>query len=144
MVQNVIVDFKRTIYDPDTDSLVEGVIEALKLLKHFGLHIRLVGKGTEEQILPLLERFRIKIFFDEILIEDDKEKHFNVAGDPALWLVIGDRARKEIKFGKERGMQTIWLKKGKFSQEEPEIGLQPDYFVNSWSEIIILLPNIVK
>ena len=143
MIKNIIIDFKRTIYDPDSGLLLEGAIDGLKIFKEKGFYVRLVGKGVKTEIISILERLNIASFFDEISIDDDKEKFFSKVDDPSAWLVIGDRARKEIFFGGQLGMKTIWFKNGKFSAEEPEEDKKPpDYIVFSWKEIIEILNEL--
>lgn len=143
MIKNIIIDFKRTIYDPESDSLLENSLEGLKLFKEKGFYVRLVGKGAEAEILSITKRHEIESFFDEICISDDKEKFFSKVDDPSSWLVIGDRALKEILFGGQLGMNTMWLKNGKFSNEGPTADQKsPDYTVSKWSEIMAIVKKI--
>jgi len=143
MIKNIIIDFKRTVYDPENSTLLESALDGLKALKEKGFYIRLVGKGSEMEILPIIERLRISSFFDDICIDDDKEKFFNNIEEPSAWLVIGDRVHKEILFGGQRGMKTIWLKNGKFSIEEPKADQKPpDYIVSSWKEMIEIIKKL--
>ncbi len=140
MIKNIIIDFKRTIYDPDNNTLLENALDGLKFLKEKEFYVRLVGKGVESEIISILQRLDIKSFFDEICISDDKEKFFNKVDNPSSWLVIGDRAQKEILFGGQLGMNTLWLKNGKFSNEEPLPSQKPpDHVVSAWSEIIEII-----
>ena len=137
MIKNILIDFKRTLYNPDTKMLIEGALSGLELFQKEGLHVRLVGKGSPEEIRSIIDDFGIGSYFGEICIDDDKEKFFEGISVPDEWLVIGDRALKEIRYGGERGMHTIWFKNGKFSTEEPEAGQkQPEYTVQSWDEIL--------
>lgn len=143
MIKNIIIDFKRTIYDPENDVLLVGAYEGLNLLKQKGFYLRLVGKGTEKEITTLLEKFKLNQFFDEVCIDDDKEKFFRKVESPSSWLVIGDRAWREILYGGQLGMKTMWLRNGKFSTEEPtEDQKSPDYIVSSWEEIIEIIKNL--
>ena len=137
MIKNIIIDFKRTIYDPENDCLLENAVDALKIFKGKGFHVRLIGKGQREEMLQIIERLGILPFFNEIDIDNDKEQFFEQVPNPDTWLVIGDRARQEILFGGRLGMKTMWLKKGKFSDELPEANQKLlDYIVSSWREII--------
>ncbi|MEK7539335.1 MAG: HAD hydrolase-like protein [Patescibacteria group bacterium] len=143
MIKNIIIDFKRTIYNPDSDSLLEDALLGLNLFREKGFYIRLVGKGVEAEIISILKRFKIDSFFDDICISDDKEKFFNKVDEPSSWLVIGDRAHKEILFGGQLNMNTLWLKNGKFSTEEPQVNQKkPDYIVSTWNEIIEIIKKI--
>lgn len=140
MIKNIIVDFKRTIWDPGNDSLLDNAVDGLKAFKEKGFFVRLVGKGEKAEIYKILEQHSLTSFFDDISIDDDKEKFFEKVDDPSTWLVIGDRAQKEILFGGQLGMNTIWLKNGKFSTEEPKVDQKPpDYIVSSWEEIINII-----
>lgn len=140
MIKNIIIDFKRTIYNPDNDSLLDNTLLGLNLFREKGFYVRLVGKGIKSEILLILKRFGIESFFDNICISDDKEKFFNKVDEPSSWLVIGDRAHKEILFGGQLGMHTLWLKNGKFSTEEPKTDQKPpDYIVSTWNEIIEII-----
>jgi len=140
MIKNIIVDFKQTIYNPESGSLLDNAVDGLKVFKEKGFFVRLVGRGEKAEISRILDRLGIAPFFNDISIDDDKEKFFTKVDDPSEWLVIGDRAHREILFGGQLGMNTIWLKNGKFSTEEPKIGQKlPDYVVSSWKEIIDII-----
>ncbi len=121
----IIFDYNRTLFNPDTDSLYQGVIGLLKNLSkknelflisrnELGRKGRLQELGIENYFkkMAFVEEKTLKIFEDLICDERRPDNKANV-------LVIGDRVKEEIFLGNQLGFITIWVQQGKFSNELP-------------------------
>ena len=120
----IILDFNRTLYDPDSKNMIDGAKEFLeKYSRTYALAI--MGKGGIERS-DLIDSLGIRKFFKKVIIKEEKENSdFTCIIDefgfkPEKIWSIGDRIKKEIKISKSLGMRTIWLMKGKFALEKPE------------------------
>lgn len=144
----IIFDWKRTLYDPDTKKLIEGAIDLLELIKARNIPMVLVGKGGEDMNNEV-NRLRLREYFSEIVFAEG-EKDPNIFAKyltrpPKNTLFIGDRVRSELEIGKRLGATTIWVKQGKFANEEPESSdQQPDYTVASLAECLNVIFNNPK
>ena len=139
----ILMDFSRTLYDPDENKLLDGAEEVLAQLseKHelFLLSKNPAGRKQRVQEVELGKYFRKMFFFEEKTIEEFRKIVEEEKLNPQECCIVGDRARKEIVFGKELGMKTVWLKQGKFAEEEPLQGKEPDFTINNLKELTQLL-----
>ncbi|MDP2704316.1 MAG: HAD hydrolase-like protein [bacterium] len=138
----IIFDFNRTLYDPNTDSLVSG---ALQVLQRFSLAFSLYLLSTDSPSrLFCIKDLGIERYFKKIVLVPEKsipvfEFLARFADIPSSY-VVGDRVRSEIRMGKTVGFQTIWVQSGKFSEETPRTATeQPDHTVSSLLEILSLI-----
>ena len=144
MLKLVILDWKRTLYDPDSKKLITGAKKLLKLLKFKKVSLILIGKGGVE-MHDEVKKFKIEKLFDEaIFIGAQKSvdifKPFVLRVKPNECLFIGDRVRSELQIGKKLGAFTLWVKQGRFASENPENKFQePDYSVNSLDQCFDLI-----
>ena len=117
----IILDFNRTLYDPEEDLLIEGAIELLEMLQEKEVKLALVTKGGEhrvEQVAPLA------VFFDHVEIVPSKSAElftsiltrFEAAGNETM--VIGDKPSSEIAAGNRVGATTVRVRQGKFATDE--------------------------
>jgi putative hydrolase of the HAD superfamily len=149
-IKGVILDYNRTIYDPDRGKLMEGAKELLEYCKDKNIKLSLISRGypTRDQEI---EDLGIKDYFTKIiriLKEQDEQKaphHFQESVD-AMGLVssevvaVGDRVAGEIKCANSLGMTTIWFKNGKYANTEPtNDDERPDKEVLQLKEVIGLL-----
>ena len=141
MERIVIFDFYRTIYNPDSSSLVQGANEILEELKSRGYRLFLLSYG-EWGRQSLIEDLGIADRFEKILVTTQKtEQEFQellrgVPGSKEVF-VVGDRIRGEIKIGRKLGFTTIWVRlEDELLGEEPE----PDFAVRNLAEILKILP----
>ena len=135
----IIFDFNRTIYDPDSKGFCKGALECLQHLS--GKHaLYLVVKGGDER-KELIESLRIKQYFKSVSVQPEKSVEQFIAckedcPPDTTWYVVGDRVKKEIRYGNECGMKTIWYKSGKFAEEEPSEEIEkPDVTISDLSEL---------
>lgn len=117
----IIFDYNRTIYDPETGTLVEGALEALASFAQTGVPMHLVSKlepGREEA----LDALGIRDYFVSIAFVEDKEDAMRAivesVAEPVY--VIGDHLHNEIRIGNKLGARTVWLARGKFAGLRPE------------------------
>lgn len=132
MNKAIILDFNRTVYDPNTDSLVDGVLDFLEKYKG-RFKLALICKGDKNRH-EHFEQLGIKKYFDYIEIVPEKTKDVfldcikRLSASPELTWVIGDRVRLEIKIAKSLGMNTIWLRRDKFENDLPMKEVEAPHF----------------
>lgn len=124
MMQTVIFDFNRTLFDPDTESLLPGVQKMLQTLhdRNVAMHVisrNEAGRGTA------LETLGIRGFFLTVtFVEEKTPSMFDgiIDGQNSLEnvFVVGDYLHEEIRLGNQRRLRTIWLQRGKFAHLKPE------------------------
>ncbi len=119
-----IIDFNRTVYDPETGGLVPGALTLLQSLSA-RMPVVLVSKN-EPGRGDILHAFGIEQFFAETvftiakspeLFAEIMERH---SARPQETLVIGDYITEEIAHGNIIGARTIRLKRGKFKDHIPK------------------------
>lgn len=119
-----IIDFNRTLYDPDTGGLIAYAEEMLKTLTDMGVRLVLVSKdeGGREDVLASLG---ITPYFAETVFTPKKtpelfvrliENHGSTIEET---YVIGDYLAEEITHGNAAGLKTIRLVRGKFAHHMP-------------------------
>jgi FMN phosphatase YigB (HAD superfamily) len=140
-IQAVIIDFNRTLYDPDSAELEKEGIEILEYLKSKNYLLYLVARDNPKR-RDLIKSLGIEKYFRKILIKQEKseEDFLECLVDAKLpskdFVVIGDRIKKEISIGNKLGMMTIWIRKGKFSQEKPgSVTEKPDQIIDKLVDI---------
>lgn len=150
MINSVIFDWKRTLYDPDNDVLIDGTIVLLNYLKKNKIQLILIGKGGPE-MHDAVSRLKVKNYFSEIIFQEGKKtkEQFMKFIDPVEsknTIFIGDRVKSELLLGNQLGATTIWVQSGKFADELPaEKVEQPSYIVKDLFECKSLIQKeIVK
>ncbi|HVX90395.1 MAG TPA: HAD hydrolase-like protein [Candidatus Paceibacterota bacterium] len=116
----IIFDFNRTLYDPDTGSLVHGALELLADLAGQGAVLHLVSR-IEPGRTDILDALDVRNYFTTIAFVSDKTAPIRTilasATDDAY--VVGDHLHDEVRAGNRYGAKTIWLKRGKFKHLMP-------------------------
>lgn len=141
----IIFDFNRTLYDPESNKLLPNCKRVLIALKERKYHLYLLAMATPSRNKKI-ETLGLNTFFEEIILTDDKNKKmFNkfisLKKITQNSFVVGDRVKKEIALGNHFGLQTIWLKRGKFSSQLPANLLEkPKYTVTELKELLEILP----
>lgn len=137
----IIFDFNRTLYDPDSCTLIDGALELLgKLSEKF--HLILLAKGDEKR-MKIIKGLKLEQFFQEIILVSEKNIQQLITiqekfPKDTIFYSIGDRVKKEIKLGNSLGCKTVWFKNGKFASEMPETADEkPWQIINSLSELKI-------
>jgi putative hydrolase of the HAD superfamily len=139
-----IFDYNRTLFDPDKNALFPDTLTLLNALMP-DFKLALVAKGDSERLeeikkFGLMKYFHTVFIAEEKGIDDFKKCMEQLKVSPGQTWIIGDRALKEIRFGKELGCNTIWFRNGKFSEELPRnIAEMPNYTVCSLKEILSII-----
>lgn len=147
MIKGIIFDFNRTIYDPDNDCLIPGVLDLLNDLKDKGYKMCLISKSDDQESrIKQIKNLGVYDFFVKVEVEDskDQEQFINCQRimdmDFAEILVIGDRVLREIEIGNSLGMLTIWYRQGKFAEELPQNDRQkPKYIITNFKEVLNII-----
>ena len=131
----IILDYNRTLFNPEADRLYEGVRGVLKGLSRENelLLISMNEPGRNER----LKELGIKNYFQKIVFVENKTKEIFESLSQGLKdvVVVGDRVRSEISLGRQLGFTTIWVRQGKFSGELPEESSEPDFIINDIREL---------
>ena len=111
----------------DAASLIDGVPEALRLLKERGFRIGLLTRSCREYAEKILRRFNIRGYFDAILARDDVEypkpnpthalellKLLNVSARDAVF--IGDHL-SDIECAVKSGMKFILFRRDNWAED---------------------------
>ena len=118
----IVIDFTRTLFDPETNSLFLDAQPFLIALTNPKNILALVSHN-EMETQNKLNQFSLIHFFTEIIIGEKTLETFtdlkNKYPNCAAW-TIGDRIDGEIKFGNEAGFKTIRLRRGKFAHHIPQ------------------------
>lgn len=147
-MKNIIFDWKRTLYDPDSRALIDGTRELLDFLKSNTIPMVLIGKGRDD-MQEEVNRLEVGGYFQKIVFaQGEKDPNtflpFVSKENPKKTVFIGDRVRSELEIGNKLGATTIWVKQGKFAIEDPGSEDQkPDYTVVSLKECISLMESLI-
>lgn len=141
---NIIFDYNRTLFDPETDALYPGVDAVLKNLAMKN-DLFLISRN-EPNRKDRFEKLGIGKYFKKILFVEKKTKEIfkSLIQNLEDTIIIGDRVREEISLGNQLGFITIWIKQGKFSGELPEKSKQPNYTINDIRELQTIISQYEK
>lgn len=147
MIRLIIFDWKRTLYDPNTQKLIDGTTQLLEYIKKKNIPMILIGKGGDDMQQEVNRLGVGKFFLKIIFAEGEKDPNIfapHISEDhPANTLFIGDRILSELSIGNRLGATTVWVQQGKFKAELPENREQePDYIVSSLPKCLSLLKKI--
>ena len=143
MKKIIIIDFNRTLYNPENNKMIDYALDLLKNLST-EYDLILLGKGDDNR-KKLIKNLNIEKYFQKIMIFPEKnlEQLKSIQAQypsNTFFYSIGDRIKKEIYLGNKMDFKTIWFKNGKFSSETPiNKEEQPWKTVNSLREIEIHL-----
>lgn len=151
MIEGIIFDFNRTLFDPEKKQLFEDVFAFLeKLSKKYKLALISFATRVPER-KKIIHSLSLEKYFYKVLVASEKKpKHFKdcaKALDCKLneILVLGDRVKSEIKIANKLGMISVWLKKGKFASELPETPEEePNFTISSLLETEKVLSKLNK
>jgi FMN phosphatase YigB (HAD superfamily) len=128
---NIIFDYNRTLFNPDSNALYDGVVE---LLRNLSVQNRLflVSKnepGRRQHISEL----GIASYFARIAFVEQKSCQLftDLVGDSTDVVVVGDRVKDEIGIGGALGFVTIWVQQGKFADEVPSSAAEQPTFITT-------------
>ena len=143
MKKIIIFDFNRTIYDPDKDKIIDGVINKLEYFYKKKYILYLISRNENSQKrLEILNIFDIKKYFKEIYFVENKTPEIFLSIlekeniNPENVYVIGDYLYEEIRFGNMAGLNTIWFKNGKFKNLNFKIKEdKPDLIISNFKDL---------
>lgn len=122
MIERIIFDWKRTLYDPSERTLLPGAEHVLRVLGERSFDLILIGRGEgdmDEAIDTLDARKFFRVVHFVPAKSDELFADYIPADKPETTLVVGDRAQAEIAIGKGLGARAIWIRAGQFSGELP-------------------------
>lgn len=132
----IILDYNRTIFNPETDDLYPDVLDLLiKISKN---HELFLISRNEPQRRERLKDFNIANYFEQIFFVDNKSQEVfeGIARGSKDVFVVGDSIGDEIKIGNQLGLITIRIKQGKFADDTPkEIDEQAKFEITNISEL---------
>ena len=144
MIELIVIDWARTIYDTENERLFPDSVETLDYLKN-KYKLAVVSLSRSEPVKArekLIEDLGLDKYFELILIDpEDKNKlyeqafaHFKL--QPEEICIIDDRTVRGVQWGNKKGCETIWLQRGKFKDELPneETG-NPNYIIKTLNEV---------
>jgi FMN phosphatase YigB (HAD superfamily) len=147
-IKAVIFDWGRTLHDPETDALFDGVSEmAEELSRCYQLVLVSLAKSdSPEGRRKKIEESGIAGYFKFIIagggnkIEICEEALADLGLMPEEVAIVDDQVIRGIAWGNHRGATTVWVKKGKFAGELPtkETG-DPTFTVSDIVELKNLL-----
>ena len=138
----IIFDFNRTLYDPDTSTLVPGAFDICRTYFKKGYELHLVSY-PESKRASLVQDLGIDQFFKTITFTEDKEKVIKkiIQESKGPVYVVGDHLHNEIRIGNRYGAKTVWLKRGRFENLKPEhVEDVPWRTITSLEEISAIIP----
>lgn len=121
MIPTIIFDWKRTLFNPDTQQLLPNTKKVMASLHRQHMNLVLIGKG-DPSLADDVQRLGLSSYFSDVLFTGNKKDIIMFAPfvkNPKQTYVVGDRVRGEIKIGNQLGAITIWIKQGKFAHELP-------------------------
>ncbi len=144
MIEAVIFDYGRTLYDPVAGRLFPEADKVLNNLVNRQIRLGLVTIAVDTQLRRQeLTRFGIEELFSSIDVVDlRKRKDFTVTlealkTNPQQCVVIGDSLKREITEGNRIGAVTIWTRQRLFSSRQPRNDLErPKAVIDSLGELI--------
>lgn len=120
--------------------------QTLRELRNAGYRLFLITLGRSQRQQNKIDRLGIAPYFDRIINEGPpahdywlnelcQTTHFT----PEEMVVVGDRTHDEIRAGNRLGFTTVWLRRGRFAEEEPAVGERPHYEIRYLAQLSTLL-----
>ena len=148
MIQGIILDWGRTLWDQENNQLFPETIQVLNYLSK-KYRLSLVSICTREPIsvrLKKIQDFGFDSLFEAVLIDPESKEHLLDSAfekfqlNPSEVAVVGDRMIREIAWGNQKGCTTIWIQKGKFANDPPNQDTgQPTHTVHNLAGVLNLL-----
>jgi predicted HAD superfamily phosphohydrolase YqeG len=141
----ILLDYNRTLFNPDSDSLYQGVVGLLQDLSVRN-ELFLISKN-EPGRADALEKLGIKKYFTSVSFVEEKTPALfkELAQGSTEVVVVGDRVRGEISLGNQLGFVTVWVKQGRFANELPATAIeQPIHTLGSVIELRRIISTYEK
>ena len=136
----IIFDYNRTIFNPDTNNLYDGVLGVLNKLS--ASHDLFLVSKYESRRKDTINKLGINDYFKKVILV--KEKTLDIFSSLTEYdknvFVVGDRVKGEIYLGNLLGFKTVWIKQGKFSNDVyTKIEEKPDYIIEEIKQLIEII-----
>ncbi len=138
----IIIDFNRTIYDPENSQMYAGAREMIKDLRSRG-YITVIATRIEGGRSELIAKQGVSDIVDGIeniptkngrIFQGIADKYLGHYKKNDVW-VIGDYITSEIRAGVEAGFHTIWVRQGKF-RDVCSDDIRPEHIIYSIEEVV--------
>jgi FMN phosphatase YigB (HAD superfamily) len=140
---NIILDYNRTLFNPDTSALFPGVLETLAELAK-GHSLFLVSRLEPRRASKLVELGIAEFLTDVRFVEEKTEEVFSsfVFGAGRV-VVVGDRVQEEIRVGNALGYTTVLVQQGRFVNELPQsLSETPAYAISDIRDLVLLINTL--
>lgn len=107
MKKQIIFDFYKTIYNPDSKKLYRGILPVLKTLS-IEYSLILVSTTNKERISQINKLLPRGLFTKIILCQEKSFELFRkLSLESDKTIIIGDKTEEEIFFGQKLNLKTI-------------------------------------
>ena len=131
MIEAIIFDWGRTLYDSEREALfpeVPGLLPHLARSYRLAI-VSLVSSDYERRAAErraALRAMGLEPYFAAVrFVAADKDRAYTetlaeLGVGPAAVAIVDDRARRGIAWGNRHGATTVWLRRGRFADEIPD------------------------
>jgi len=146
MIRAVIFDWGGTLWSNEDQALMPGAEVLLEYCKNKGYGLALLSRGDDvyfEVKREFIQKSGVEYYFAKVVLSTKKEKEEideirKTLGDILYKdiIMIGDRVQVDVKVANQLGMQSIWVRQGKFAEELPDKETrEPCHIVSTLQEI---------
>lgn len=151
MIDAIIFDWGRTLYDSEVGALFPEVPELIpRLARSYRLAIVSLVSGDyaarSAARLAMLRDSGLESHFAAVrFVASDKDRAYDetlaeLGVAPSAVAIVDDRARRGIAWGNRHGATTIWLRRGRFADELPDAATgDPTHTLGAIGELAALL-----
>jgi FMN phosphatase YigB (HAD superfamily) len=147
-IKAIIFDWGRTLYDSENQMLFPGTENMLQILStlYILVIVSLASDGNIEKRIQALRESGVEKYFAAVyLAQNDKDSLYELALSRLALVsrevaIVDDRVVRGITWGNACGATTIWLRRGKFANEEPDEETGPPTYIISTLEEVCSLP----
>ncbi|MBI4036598.1 HAD family hydrolase [Candidatus Daviesbacteria bacterium] len=137
----IIFDFNRTLFDPESDKLIDGCKDVLRALSKDRTLVLISNAADSRE--DLIHKLGIGDFFKKIILTKQKNKNDfisicqSLSISPSEVMVVGDRVKGEISIGNSLGMTTVQFLNGIFANELPSDEMEkPKIIITNLKELL--------
>ncbi len=147
-IEGFVAELEQVYNSEDIEDLrpFPDAVHTLRELRRAGCLLILVTFGRAVRQKNKIDRLRIAPLFDKIVNEGppSHDYWFSELLDeyklaPREVVCVGDRTHDEIRSGNRLGCTTVWMRRGRFAEEEPAEGDRPDYQIRFLAQLSTLL-----
>lgn len=136
-IMHIIFDYNRTLFNPETGTLYEGVLDVLTQLskRHTLSLVTRLEPGRQDvfQTLGIADFFKHTMFVAKKTIED----FASIITTPTHTIIVGDRLADEIQIAALLDCISVWVKQGKFVDDDVHNkDIQPRHIIRDIRELL--------